>query len=308
VGRSAAPLGSYPKPGELELRWRDLADKLGGRESVAGYSVEGRPIWRFDIGPQRADRPPILLTALIHGVEVIGSLALLEVMSRLRDTGAELRERSQFVVMPVLNPDALASNMARLARGRAAARRKNARGVDLNRNFPVIGSERPWHPFAGSNLRLSPHYCGPHPLSEPESRAVYQVASELRPGLSLGFHSFGNMLLYPWGHSHTPNPRVGPYRRLAAAFSQAVQRIPYRCGQAIDFFPTVGDLDDWLDDTFGTLALTVEVGKLSKQLFHPLRMLNAFWWMNPMQIEPTVHNVTPGILDLMRASMLPSPA
>jgi hypothetical protein len=66
----------------------------------------------------------------------------------------------------------------------------------------------------------------------------------------------------------------------------------------------VGDLDDWLDDRFGTLALTVEVGKLSKQLFHPLRLLNAFWWMNPMKIEPTVRNVSPGILDLMRAALV----
>ncbi len=299
-----SPYTAYPRVGELELRWRELAGRLGARESMAGHSVEGRPIWRFDIGPAHSDRPPVLLTALIHGVEVIGSLALLEVMSRLLDTGAELRERSRFVVMPVLNPDALAANLDRLARGRPAARRKNANGVDLNRNFPTVGNERPRHPFAGSGLRFSPHYRGPHPLSEPESRAVHDVATEIRPSLSLGFHSFGNMLLYPWGHTRRPNPRIAPYQRLAFAFSQAVRQIPYRCGQAIDFYPTVGDLDDWLDDHFGTLALTVEVGKLSKQLFHPLRLLNAFWWMNPLKIEPTVRNVTPGIIDLMRAALL----
>jgi hypothetical protein len=37
------------------------------------------------------------------------------------------------------------------------------------------------------------------------------------------------------------------------------------------------------------------------------QVLNAFWWINPMQIEPTVRNVSPGILDLMRAAVL-SPA
>jgi carboxypeptidase T len=300
--------GHYPGVGELEERWRELSSRLGGRESVAGRSVEGRPLWRFDIGAPGADRPVVLLTALIHGVEVIGSLALFEVMSRLLDTGAELRERTRFVVMPVLNPDALAANLDRLARGRPAARRKNANGVDLNRNFPTVGDERPRHPFAGSSFCFSPHFRGRHPLSEPESRAVYKVATELRPSLSLGFHSFGNMLLYPWGHSRTPNPRIAPYQRLAQAFSRAVQQIPYRCGQAIDFYPTVGDLDDWLDANFGTLALTVEVGKLGKQLFHPLRLWNAFWWMNPVQIEPTVRNVSPGVLDLMRAALLPFPA
>jgi predicted deacylase len=210
VPSDRSPFAAYPRVGELELRWRELAARLGARESIAGLSVEGRPIWRFDIGPARSDRPPVLLTALIHGVEVIGSLALLEVVTRLLDTAAELRERSRFVVMPVLNPDALAANLDRLSRGRPAARRKNANGVDLNRNFPTVGTERPRHPFAGSTLRFSPHYRGPHPLSEPESRAVHDVASELRPSLSLGFHSFGNMLLYPGAIAAAPTPAPPP--------------------------------------------------------------------------------------------------
>ena len=42
--------GDYPTLGELEDRYRGLAARLGGRESVAGQSVEGRPLWYFDIG------------------------------------------------------------------------------------------------------------------------------------------------------------------------------------------------------------------------------------------------------------------
>jgi carboxypeptidase T len=301
----------YPRARELETAWRDLAASSGGQETIAGRSVEGRPLWRFDLGSRAADAPTILLTALIHGVEVIGSLALLDSLRALAADGGLLRERARLVVLPIMNPDALAANMDRLEGGHAAGQRKNANGVDLNRNFPTVGDPGTllFHPFSGSGLRFSPHFRGPRPLSEPESLALHDVATEVRPQAALGFHSFGNMLLYPWGHTRAANPRAGAYRRLTTAFSSVLRTIPYRCGQAIDFYPTVGDLDDWLDDRFGTLALTVEVGNLDRRLWHPRRLFNAFCWMNPSRIEATVRNVTPGVLNLLGAAVaLPVPA
>ena len=46
--------------------------------------------------------------------------------------------------------------------------------------------------------RHSPHYVGKCPMSEPETRALRDVALALRPRVSVGFHSFGELLLYPW--------------------------------------------------------------------------------------------------------------
>jgi predicted deacylase len=295
--------GDYPTNPELEQRWRDVVDKLGGRESVAGVSAEGRPLWRFDLGTADPAAPPILLTALIHGVELIGSLALLDAMAALGRAGGAVLGNARLVLMPVLNPDALAANMERLGRGRFAFQRRNARGVDLNRNFPVIGRGRSWHPLSGSRFRWSPYHRGPHPLSEPETRALAAVASETRPILSLGFHSFGNLLLFPWAHSRTPNPRFPAYQRLAHAFVGAAAAIPYRFRQAIDFYPTFGDLDDWLDATFGTLALTVEVSGLDRTLLHPRRLFNPFCWMNPRAIGPTLASTSPGVVGLMQSAL-----
>jgi predicted deacylase len=298
VGRRPGSYEIYPQAQLLEQQWRSLGAQAG-QTSVAGQSVEGRPLWRFDFGRRDEGAPTIFLSALIHGVEVIGSLALLEVVRALVANHGGILEQNRLVVMPIVNPDAFAHNMDRLDRGRSAARRKNARGVDLNRNFPRVGDVRPWHPFSGSRFRFSPHYLGPSPLSEPESRAVAEVASAVRPAVALGFHSFGNMLLYPWGHTRTPNPRRPQYQGLVRAFSQALLRTPYKAGQAINFYPTVGDLDDWLDHRFGTLALTVEVGALDRRLFHPRRLLNAFCWMNPSDVEGTVRNVAPAVLSLL---------
>ena len=290
---------------DFESRWRDLAARAGARESQAGVSVQGRPLWRFDLGSRDPSAPSVLLTALIHGVEVIGSVTLMDVVARLIAEGGA-PEGARFVVMPMVNPDGFANNMDRLSRGYSAHQRKNANGVDLNRNFPIVGNARPWHPFSGSAYRMMPHYRGPHPLSEPESRAVHDVAMEIRPRLALGFHSFGNMLLYPWAHCRQANPRLPLYRQLAGGFSRALGNVPYRCRQAVDWYPTLGDLDDWLDVQFKTLALTVEVGGLDRRLLDPRRLFNLFWWMNPTRILSTVANVSPGVLGLLRAGLNPA--
>jgi carboxypeptidase T len=291
----------YPQAQALERDWRALVAEAGGQEAVVGQSVEGRPLWRFDLGRKDDTAPTIFLTALIHGVEVIGSLALLDALRSLVASRAGLFDRHRVVIMPIANPDAFAHNMDRLDGGHHASRRKNARGVDLNRNFPLVGvtGPRSHHPFSGSRFRFSPHYRGERPLSEPESQAIAHVAGATKPQLALGFHSFGNMLLYPWGHTRARNPRARRYESLVRAFSEALVHTPYRCGQSIEFYPTEGDLDDWLDASFGTLALTLEVGALDRRLFHPARLFNAFCWMNPTDVEGTVRNVTPGILGLL---------
>ena len=299
----AAVHGPYPSARELEQRWRELGARLGGQESVVGRSVEGRPLWRFDLGSRRPGAPVVLLSALIHGVEVIGSLALLDAMASLGDPRGAIAERCRLVVLPILNPDAFAANMDRLARGRIAFQRKNANRVDLNRNFPPVAGARSWHPFSGSPWRFSPHHRGPHPFSEPETRAVRDVVLETRPRFALGFHSFGNLLLYPWAHSRVPNPRADAYRSLSRAFAEHLPGPRYACRQAIDFYPTIGDLDDWLDATLGTLALTVEVSQLDRRLVHPLRLLNPFCWMNPLRIEETLGNLRPGVLGLVSAAL-----
>jgi protein MpaA len=69
-------------------------------------------------------------------------------------------------VVPSFNPD-----------GQHADTRGNARGVDLNRNFPFR-----WTRLAGV------YYSGTHALSEPESRSAYVLLRRLRPAISIWFH------------------------------------------------------------------------------------------------------------------------
>jgi len=295
----------YPSGESLIASFRRVVLGGGGAESFVGSSVEGRPLLRFDLGTR--GRPVVLLTALMHGIEVIGSLALLDLLRRITDphhpTMQRLRAEAHLVVLPIVNPDAFFINMEKALRGDRAWQRCNANGVDLNRNFPKLTTKRLHHPFSGSRFKFSPHYLGPHSLSEPESRAIFRIATDMRPALSLAFHSFGNLLLYPWAYTEQENDRATEYRSLGAVMTEALPRAPYNVRQARQLYGVLGDMDDWLDAEHRTLAFTVEVGRPDVRLRDGLELINPFRWMNPRSVRETCDNLTPGVVALLCAAL-----
>lgn len=127
--------------------------------SVIGHSLQGRPIVTTLSG--NPDAPlKVLIVGCVHGNEPAG----IRVARRLL-TSSPLHRAALWIV-PTLNPDGL-----------AAGTRGNARGVDLNRNFPFR-----WRPLEGLE------YSGTRPLSEPESRAAAHLTREIRPDLTIWFH------------------------------------------------------------------------------------------------------------------------
>jgi hypothetical protein len=297
-----APWGDYPDAQGFEEAWDSLAGQAEVRSTVAAVSVEGRRIRRIEIGPPGGT--PVLLTGLVHGVELVGALALFEfVQGVIGGAFGELLRDARLVVLPIVNPDALHANSARLASGRRAFQRCNARGVDLNRNFPTQRDEVPMNLLAGSRWRFSPHYMGPHALSEPETRALRDVANEIRPRVSLGFHSFGEMLLYPWAYTSRPNPRRNVYERAGRAFLREMTGGSYRVMQATEWYSTVGDLDDWLDAELGTMAFTIEVSQPMRYLSNLRRMSNPFAWLNPVEVTAELRGIAPGIDALLREAL-----
>src|SRR5207247_7671146 len=117
----------------------------------------------------------ILVVGCIHGNECAGR-AVVRLLARM----PEPLDRDLWLVDD-LNPDGL-----------AAGTRQNARGVDLNRNFP---SE--WRPIG---RRGDPQYAGPRPLSEPETRFARAVIRRYRPDISIWFHQPQDVVR-AWGPS-----------------------------------------------------------------------------------------------------------
>jgi carboxypeptidase T len=302
MGWLPPPWDDYPDAAGFDEAWSVLAREAGARVSKAGTSVQGRTIPRFEFGCPAGE--PVLLTGLVHGVEFIGSIALLDfVRSAVRDPHGELLRFARLVVVPVVNPDALQANCARIANGRRAYQRSNARGVDLNRNFPRLRRSMPLNPLGGSRWRRALNYVGPHPLSEPETRALRDVVDEVRPRVSVGFHSFGELLLYPWAFTAKPNPRRERYERAGRAFVRELRGASYRVMQATEWYATVGDLDDWLDAEYGTLAFTVEVSRPMRRFSNLRRMSNPFAWSNPIDVAPAVSGIAPGVDALVREAL-----
>ena len=121
--------------------------------------------------------------------------------------------------------------------GHALHTRKNAHGVDLNRNFPVG--------WSGAEPPSSGYYAGPHPFSEPESRALKRLATRIRPRVSIYWHQ-------PWNRVLVPCKGRAPVERRYARI--AGQRTSCRGDDA------PGTAIDWQNAKLPGLAFVVELG------------------------------------------------
>jgi protein MpaA len=215
------------------LRPRPERGALSFDPRVYGQSAQGRPleVWLPPNAPPA--RLDVLVCAGIHGEEPETTVA---VSSALRSI-----EPTQLACAVVLsaNPDGL----ARGTRG-------NARGVELNRNFP----SRDWTPAPSphkftradpQDVLLSP---GPEPGSEPETRALMKLIGELRPRHVVAVHAPLACVIDP-----LPTP-LG--RWLAAGAGLPLK--PDSGG------PTPGTLDTWAREHADANAVTFELPVCSK--------------------------------------------
>jgi protein MpaA len=136
-----------------------------------GESVKGQPIVAnvFNDGPR-----PVLILGGIHGDEVT-SVDLTKNLIDLLKRDITLAGGKSVAIIAVANPDGYAMN-----------KRTNARGVDLNRNFPasnyrtVMQSKSPKGRY-GSNA-----------ASEPETRALLRALDTFNTRLIISIHSISN--------------------------------------------------------------------------------------------------------------------
>jgi murein peptide amidase A len=129
---------------------------------VLGRSAEGRPIALTRVGDPGAERR-VLVVGAVHGNEPAGRAVVRALRRGPAPAGVELW------LIRDLNPD-----------GTAAGTRQNARGVDLNRNFP--------HRWRAQGRPFDAFHSGARPLSEPESRLAARLIRRLRPAVTIWYH------------------------------------------------------------------------------------------------------------------------
>jgi len=268
-----------------------------------GTSYEGRSIYSLRLTNEataltkageptkvaEATKPIFFLMASIHGRELITpETAMVFIEHLLTDYGVDadvtwLLDHHLIEVMVSANPDGHVRNEA----GQPWAYwRKNANptygycdglsyGIDLNRNSGFLWGGAGTYPCDET-------YQGPFPVSEVETQVVEAFLRSLfpderpedlttpapvtKPGVFVTLHSYGDLVLWPWGHSATPSPDD-------AALSQLGRKMAsyngYTAKQASGLYPTTGTTDDFAYGELGVAAYTFEIGS-SSDGFYPL--------------------------------------
>ncbi len=129
-----------------------------------------------------------------------------------------------------------------------AALRFNANGVDLNRNFDCK-----WQPEA--SWRGSKVSAGSAAFSEPEARAIRDLALELRPAVAVFWHSQANAV-------YASECEAGILPETLAAMRAYAAASGYAPVESFDAYPVTGDAEGWLASV-GIPALTVELSSHS---------------------------------------------
>ena len=168
---------------------------------VIGHSVEHRPIVAHVVG-DRAAAVRVLVVGDVHGNEPAGEA----IVARLRRVPTPRGVRLWLV--RTANPD-----------GAAAGTRQNARGVDLNRNFPYR-----WQPGPRGTF-----YPGPRPASEPETRALMKLVRRVRPQLAIYYHQHMRIVV----RARVADPRL--QRAYARRTGLPLRSLPRYHGTAVSW-------------------------------------------------------------------------
>ena len=254
-----------------------------------GRSVEGRPIYAIRVTDRvrewEVGEPSVRLTANVHGDETAGRELLLRLAIELAwardnassmpwdaDIAADLSELSGALdvwIVPSANPD-----------GYDAARRENARGVDLNRDFPSPFIDEPDGGKGSSEREVQPETLAYMALSH----GVPQFA------LSLDFHGGALVASYPWdagrafgSRAYSAAPDDALFRALASAYADAhatmsrSAEFPGGTTNGARWYPVYRSAQDWSYSYEGTPALTIEIGSAKRP---PPAALPAIWDQN----------------------------
>lgn len=159
-------------------------------------SRNGVPLLYRDYPATQERVPPrkVLLIGGIHGDELVSVSISFQWMQRI---AAQPNRGFHWRVLPSTNPDGL------LAR---PSTRVNAKGVDLNRNFPTDDWASSAQGYWEKRTRRDPRrYPGPQALSEPETRWLVQEIEAFKPDAIISIHA-------PYGVLDYDGPKNPPKR------------------------------------------------------------------------------------------------
>jgi carboxypeptidase T len=197
-----------------------------------GTSVEGRSILAVEISDnvgQAEGEPEVLIAGCHHARELMSVEVPLYVMRRLlQGYGSDpvitdLVNTRDIWIVPIVNPDGHVYVENHSGGQSDTWWRKNRRvngdgsiGVDLNRNY---GYQWGYDDIGSSSTPSSEVFRGTGPFSEPETAAMRDFMAARAFTTSASFHSYGDLLLYPWGYAQLDTPDRAVFRAMGDSIS-----------------------------------------------------------------------------------------
>lgn len=148
-------------------------------------------------------------------------------------------------------------------------------GIDLNRNFAFRWNQCTYAGCSSSDA-CSLVYRGESAASEPEVQAMQayltsifadqrgpaleDAAPDDAEGLLISLHSYGGLVLFPWGWTDAATPNHAQLQMLADKMGYITGYRACATGAPGCLYNTDGTTDDWLYGELGVPAYTIEMG------------------------------------------------
>uniref|UniRef100_A0A8D2Q6U2 Peptidase M14 domain-containing protein n=1 Tax=Varanus komodoensis TaxID=61221 RepID=A0A8D2Q6U2_VARKO len=224
--------------------------KLVSRIQI-GKTYEERPMYLLKSGKKKV----IFMDCGIHAREWISSaFCQWFVMQAVRTYGndkvmTKLLDNLNFYVVPVLNIDGYIWTWTQdrmWRKNRDNKTNSDCIGTDLNRNFNAS--------WGGTYYMPSKIYCGASAESEPETKAVANFIRDHLASIKgyISFHSYSQLLLFPYGYTNAKVPNHEELERVAKGAVEALSSLyntKYVYGAAAPtIYPCTGSSLDWAYD------------------------------------------------------------
>ncbi len=261
----------YKSPEEIEAFLKRVNEQYPDITKLVsiGKSLEGRDIWALKISDNASvdeTEPAVLFNSMHHAREVMTPEVGVDIIEQLTQGYERDEKLTAYVnnyeiwVVPMFNVD----GNAKVWNG-STMWRKNTRGgygVDINRNYPFK-----WGSCNGSsNSSWAQDYRGPAAASEPETNVMMNLVKEIRPVFDISFHSYSELVIYPYGCSGQRSPTAEVVESIG---KEMAGLIGYKPGTAWETLYSVdgGDID-WMYNEYQVIPYVIEVNS-SREGFQP---------------------------------------
>ncbi len=266
-----APDLEYKNPQEIEEFVKDIHARFPNitKLAVIGKSLEGRNIWAVRItgeDARRAVKPVILVNAMHHAREVMTPEITTDMIGFLTANYGNNPEVTRWVdstviwVVPMFNVDG--NNRMWNSDPMWRKNTRGGYGVDINRNYPAF-----WNTCKGSSSwTFGQDYRGPAPASEPETQAMMNLVSQIKPVFNISYHSYSEIVIYPFGCKPNRTPTTEAVETIGREIGQ---KLNYKPGTAWELLYNVdgGDID-WMYTAHQVIPYVIEVNSTNEG-FHP---------------------------------------